>query len=118
MRKLLLLLMCVSISASQIFAQGKVVKGKVTDEKDGSPLTGVSVVVKGTNFGTTTDKDGAFSLTLPTGAKTLVLSSVNFTSQEVPIGNQSIFSIALVSEEKTISEVVVIGYGTQRKKNT
>jgi len=117
MRKLLLLLMCVSISASQIFAQGKVVKGKVTDEKDGSPLTGVSVVVKGTNFGTTTDKDGAFSLTLPTGAKTLVLSSVNFTSQEVPIGNQSIFSIALVSEEKTISEVVVIGYGTQRKKD-
>jgi TonB-linked SusC/RagA family outer membrane protein len=117
MRKLLLLLMCVSISASQLFAQAKVVKGKVTDEKDGSPLNGVSVVVKGTNFGTTTDKDGSFSLTLPSGAKTLVISSINFTSQEVSIGNQSIFSIALVSEEKTISEVVVIGYGTQRKKD-
>lgn len=117
MRKLLLPLMCVFISASQIFAQVKVVKGKVTDEKDGSPLTGVSVTVKGTNFGTTTDKDGAFTITLPTGAKTLVLSYINFTSQEVSIGNQSIFSIALASEEKTISEVVVIGYGTLRKKD-
>jgi TonB-linked SusC/RagA family outer membrane protein len=117
MRKLLLLLMCVSISASQLFAQGKAVKGKVTDEKDGSPLSGVSVVVKGTNFGTTTDKDGSFNLTLPAGAKTLVFSSINFTSQEVSIGNQPFFTIALVSEEKTISEVVVVGYGTQRKKD-
>ncbi len=117
MRKLLLLLMCVSISASQLFAQGKVVKGKVTDEKDGSPLNGVSIVVKGTNFGTTTDKDGSFSLTLPSGAKTLVVSSINFTPKEVSVGNQSNFTISLVSEEKTISEVVVIGYGTQRKKD-
>ena len=116
MRKLLLLLMCVSISASQLLAQGKAVKGKVTDEKDGSPLNGVSVVVKGTSIGAATGKDGSFSLNLPAGAKTLVFSFIDYTTLEVAVGNQTNFNVSLTTEERTISEVVVVGYGTQKKK--
>ena len=116
MRKLLLLMMVVSISTAQLFAQGRTVSGKVIDEKGGAPLNGVSVVVKGTSVGTSTGKDGSFSLNLPANAKTLVFSFIDYTSLEVNIGNQSTFNVSLTSEERTIQEVVVVGYGTQKKK--
>ncbi|MEN9859129.1 MAG: hypothetical protein RIT50_1251 [Bacteroidota bacterium] len=117
MRKLLLLLMAFTVSAAQVFAQGKVVTGKVSDEKDGAPLNGVSVVVKGTSIGTTTSKDGLFSINVPAGATTLVFSFVDFTSTEVVIGGKSVINVALTSEDKAMSEVVVVGYGTQRKRD-
>lgn len=116
MRKLLLLMMVVSISTAQLFAQGRTVSGKVIDEKGGAPLNGVSVVVKGTSVGTSTDKNGSFSLSLPANAKTLVFSFIDYTSLEVSVGNQSTFNVSLTSEERTIAEVVVVGYGTQKKK--
>jgi len=117
MRKLLLLLIAFTLNAAQLFAQGRVVTGEVSDEKDGSPLGGVSVIVKGTNIGTSTSKDGSFSINVPAGATTLVFSFVDYSSTEVAIGVKSVINVALVSGEKALSEVVVVGYGTQRKRD-
>lgn len=115
MRKLAIMMSLLLCSFS-IFGQNRTVTGKVTDEKDGTPLAGVSVTVKGTTVGTTTGADGGFSLSIPATAKTLVFSFVNFTSQDVSIGNRSVFTVQLTNDERSLSEVVVVGYGTQRKK--
>jgi len=116
MRKLAIMMSLLLCSFS-IFGQNRTVTGKVTDEKDGTPLAGVSVTVKGTTVGTTTGADGSFSLSLPSSAKVLVFSFVNFAVQEQSIGNRSEFVIKLASEDKALSEVVVVGYGTVRKKD-
>ncbi len=97
-------------------AQDKVVTGKVTDSKDGTPLVGVSVVVKGTTRGAQTGTDGSFRLSVPANATTLVISSVGYTPQEISIGSGSV-NVSLVAGAGTLNEVVVIGYGTQRKKD-
>src|SRR5215467_9475839 len=84
------LLLVLSFSA---FAQ-KTVTGKINDSKDGSPLAGVSVTVKGTSTGTTTKADGTFSITVPGNANTLVVSSVGYAVQEVAIGVQTSVDIS------------------------
>ncbi|RXK59853.1 TonB-dependent receptor [Lacibacter luteus] len=116
MRKLVIM-MSFLLCSLQILAQDKTVTGKVTDEKDGSPLAGVSVTVKGTTVGTSTGTDGSFRLTVPASARILVFTFVNFAAQEVSIGNRSEFAVKLASEDKALSEVVVVGYGTVRKKD-
>ena len=117
MRKLVSMLFALLISSVQLFAQDKTVTGKVTDEKDGAPLAGVSVIVKGTGKGTSTQADGTFSIAVPSNARALVFSIVNYTSMEVTISGRSVVNAALTSEEKTLSEVVVVGFGTVRKKD-
>ena len=102
--------------SSSIFAQ-KTVTGKVTDSKDASPLAGVSVLAKGTGTGTQTKADGTFSLSVPTNANTLVISSVGYATQEVNVAGQTSVNILLVSSGSNLNEVVVVGYGTQRKGN-
>ncbi|WP_407525292.1 TonB-dependent receptor [Lacibacter sp. MH-610] len=99
------------------FAQGKTVSGKVTDSKDGSPVAGASVTVKGTNRGTTTDATGAFRITVDNNNAVLVITSVGFTRQEVAVGAQTDLSINLVASQSNLNEVVVVGYGTQRKRD-
>jgi TonB-dependent starch-binding outer membrane protein SusC len=116
MRKLVII-MSLLLCSYHIFGQDKAITGKVTDDKDGTPLAGVSVTVKGTTVGTTTGADGTFRLSVPSSARVLVFTYVNFASQEVSIGNRSEFSIKLASEDKALSEVVVVGYGTVRKKD-
>jgi TonB-dependent starch-binding outer membrane protein SusC len=116
MRKLVSIFVAFVLFTLQTFAQEKTVTGKVTDEKDGSPIPGVSVTVKGTNTGTTTLADGSFSLSVPSNAKVLVFSFVNYATQEVAIGSKASFAVKLLSEEKVLSEVVVVAYGTQQKK--
>jgi TonB-linked SusC/RagA family outer membrane protein len=93
--------------------QTKQITGIVTDSQ--GPLTGATVVVKGTSTGTFTDLDGAFSIEAPSGA-TLVCSFVGYITQEVKVGNQNRISIVLDEELGNINEVVVIGYGTQRRE--
>lgn len=114
MRKLVFMLSLLLCSL-QLIAQNRTVTGKVTDEKDGSPLAGVSVTVKGTTTGTSTAVDGSFSLSVPASAKTLVFTYVNYQSLEVPIGNKAHFPIALTSTEKSLQEVVVTGYSREKK---
>lgn len=101
-------------SGVSLFAQSKTITGKVTDE-NGNPLTDVSVVVKGTLSGTTSGPDGAYSLSVPSTAKTLVFSSVNTAPLEISIGSNSIINASLKQLNHSLQEVVVVAYGTQKK---
>ena len=98
------------------YAQQKNVSGSVKD-KSGQSLPGVTIVAKGTTVGTITDMDGKFTLPVPAGAQTLVFSFVGMTTLETPIGNQSVFNVVLRDENIGLEEVVVVGYGTQKKAN-
>jgi TonB-dependent starch-binding outer membrane protein SusC len=100
-----------------VSAQQKTVTGKVTSEKDGSPVSGASVIAKGSSKGTRTGADGSFSLEVSAATKALVISSVNFTSREVNIGADNTADVALQAGNEGLTEVVVIGYGTARKKD-
>ncbi|MGB5555778.1 MAG: SusC/RagA family TonB-linked outer membrane protein, partial [Flavobacteriaceae bacterium] len=95
-----------------MYAQNTV-NGTVSAE-DG-PLPGASVVAKGTTTGAVTDFDGNYSIEVPSGATTLVFSFVGYASQEVAINNQSTINVTLSEDAQALSEVVVVGYGTQRK---
>ena len=110
---LLVLLLLVSLQVA--FAQGKAITGKVTSKEEGGALPGVSVLVKGSTVGTITNTDGNFQLNVPDNA-TLVFSFIGFTSQEVAVGNRTVVDVALLPDAKALSEVVVIGYGTQTKR--
>ena len=92
------------------------VTGKVTDES-GEGLPGVSVVVKGTQRGTTTSQEGTYSVAVPDGAATLVFSFVGYVSQEVPVNKRSQIDIRLGTDTKALNEVIVVGYGTQKKRD-
>jgi TonB-linked SusC/RagA family outer membrane protein len=116
MRKLLTVVL-LTVSSLCLWAQEKSVSGKITDEKDGSPLSDVSVVVKGTSIGTTTSAAGSFSLRIPSGATTLVFTHVNYETLEMAIGDRTTFSIPLVSLTRGMSEVVVVAYGAQKRES-
>ncbi len=108
----LLLLLLISAAA---FTQTKVITGKVTDAKDGSPLAGVSVIPKGAGHGTTTGPDGVFRLTVNNNVTVLRISFVGFLEREVSAGDN--IQVSLTAGNASLNEVVVIGYGTQRKKD-
>lgn len=98
------------------FAQQQVT-GKVTDSKDGSPLVGATVLVKGTKASTQTGADGTFKITPPSsGNVTLVFTSVGFARQEVAYTSGDV-SVSMVATNQQLNEVVVVGYGTSRKKD-
>lgn len=92
------------------------ISGVVKDEK-GTTLTGVSVLVKGTTLGTATDLDGHFDLEVPDQSAVLVLSYLGYITEELAIGNQTRFNIILRPDTKALNEVVVVGYGVQKKKD-
>lgn len=100
--------------STSVTAQSLTIKGKVTDEA-GAPVEGASVMVKGTTVGATTDNTGMFTITASRNA-TLVISAINFAEKEVQVTGAEL-TIKLESLEKSLGEVVVIGYGTQRKKD-
>lgn len=105
---------CLSVPA---FAQNKTVSGKVTDAQGGAGLSGVSVIVKGSKTGTSTDGSGTYSLSVPNGA-TLVFSSVGFQNQEVAVGDRTTIDVVLTAMSgNNLNEVVVVGYGTVRKRD-
>ncbi len=114
MRKMLLLLMAVVCSVGHLVAQSRVVTGKVTDSQ-GSPIPNVSVLIKGSNTGTTTNSDGNFSLSVPENARILVFSSIGLETQEISIGRNTNLDVTLVSTDLQLQEVIVVGYGTQRR---
>jgi TonB-linked SusC/RagA family outer membrane protein len=92
------------------------VSGKVTDGK-GEPLPGVSILIKGTQVGMTTDVDGNFKIEIPNENLTLVFSFVGYISREEVIGNRNSLNIALEVDEKSLEEVVVVGYGVVKKRD-
>ena len=105
---------CLMIGIGLVNAQISKVTGNVTSEEDGLPVVGASVLVKGTTVGTVTDIDGNFTLTnVPSSAGTLVISFIGMQSQEVKI--KSNVNVVLKSDAEVLDEVVVTGYGVQRK---
>ena len=94
---------------------GKVVTGTIVDPS-GMPVIGANVMVKGTTNGTITDMDGKFSLEVEEGA-TLQISYIGYANQEIKVGNQKTLSIALKEDAEALDELVVVGYGTQKKVN-
>jgi TonB-dependent starch-binding outer membrane protein SusC len=118
MRKLLsylatALLLFNSINA---LAQTKEVTGKVTDSKDGTPVAGVTVRVKGAVSATTTDINGNFKLPVTSKAKLLVFSYIGYNDQELPISGTAV-NVALVLSDKSLNEVIVVGYGTKIRRD-
>ena len=99
--------------ASASVQQTKRVSGVVSDA--GGPVIGATIMEKGTSNGTVTDIDGNFTLDVQPGA-VLVISYIGYTTQEIPVGNQSNFSITLTEDSDVLEEVVVVGYGVQKKK--
>ena len=95
----------------------KTITGTVTDVSTNELLPGVNVVVKNTTVGTVTDIDGNYRLTVPDDAETLVFSSVGYLKQEVVIGNQTVVNLAMNQDVQALEEVVVVGYGTQKKSD-
>jgi TonB-linked SusC/RagA family outer membrane protein len=98
-----------------LFAQGKTITGTVRDET-GKPVVGASVIVKNSTIGTSTDSAGKFSITVP-GKAVLAFSSINYVAQEITVGDNTTLVITLPSANSTLSDVVVVGYGTQKKEN-
>lgn len=105
-----------ALLAPAVFGQQRTITGTVRDQ-DNATLPGVSIVVKGTNQGTVTDADGKFQLAVPPEAQTLVISFVGMKSQEVDIGAQSQVNVTLEQEAVGLGEVVVVGYGIQKKES-
>jgi TonB-dependent starch-binding outer membrane protein SusC len=99
-----------------VYAQDRTVTGKVTDAADGSGIPGVTVSIKGTSKGTQTDASGAYKITVGSGT-TLVFSSVGYINQEVAAGSRSVIDVALATDSKELEQVVVVGYGTVKKKD-
>ncbi len=99
-----------------VFAQNKTVSGKVTDGKDGSAVAGASVTIKGTKQGTQTNAMGEFTISAPASATTLVISSVGFGTKEVSI-TEGAMDVVLAAAANDLNEVVVVGYGTARKRD-
>lgn len=93
------------------------VSGTVTSAEDGMGIPGVAIRVKGTSTGVVTDMDGNFSLEVPSAESVLVFSSVGFITQEIKVGNKTTFSVALSPDLELLDEVVVVGYGTQKKSD-
>jgi len=112
----LLMLLLLGFAIGMANAQEKTIKGKVTSEAEG-PLPGVNIQVQGTLKGTITDMDGNFSISVPGPQAVLVFSFVSYTSQTITVGDQTTLDVVLVSTATSLGEVVVVGYGTQRKKD-
>src|SRR5688500_8136334 len=114
-RKLLMLAMAM-ILIIPAFAQDKVISGKILNP-DGQPAPGVSVLVKGTTIGTASDNDGAYSLSVPSGDNTLIFSFIGLKTVEVEIGNRTVVDVTMETDVTELTEVVVVGYGTQLKQD-
>lgn len=97
-----------------LFAQGTVVTGIVKEEASGAPVPGVNILVKGTTSGTVTDIDGNYRINVPDDA-ILVFSAVGFISEEIPVQNRSVINLNMAQDIQSLSEVVVVGYGTQER---
>ena len=112
-----MLIVCMNVAVgSKLYAQSNTiaVKGKVM--ADGEPVIGATVLVKGVSTGTATDMDGNFSLNVASKA-VLVVSSIGYETQEVPVNGRQFINVVLKSDVVTLKDVVVVGYGVQKKVN-
>lgn len=102
------------LAARKVEIVDQTVTGQVVDEAN-KPMPGVNVIVKGATTGTSTDVDGRFTLTVADGNVVLVFSFIGYQSQEIQVGSQTTINVAMQPDVSTLSEIVVVGYGTQRR---
>ena len=95
----------------------KTITGTVMDLADNTALPGVNIIAKGTSVGGVTDVDGNYRIVIPDDAQVLVFSSVGYETEEVVIGNRSVIDMELAPDIRSLSEIVVVGYGTQKKSD-
>ena len=98
-------------------AQDRTISGTMTSAEDNEPLIGATIMIKGTDTGTITDYLGEYTLSVPSDRDTLVFSYTGFETVEISIGSQTTIDIALAANSELLDEVVVIGYGIQKKKS-
>ena len=103
-------------NANAALQDGAQISGTITDA-EGQPIIGAAIVVKGTTFGTITNIDGNYQLSLPEGENTILVSFVGMKTQEIEVGNQTVIDLVLEEDVYGIDEVVAIGYGTMRRAN-
>jgi iron complex outermembrane receptor protein len=115
LRRGILSLLLLGFAISLAFGQGRTVKGKVTSAAEG-PLPGVNIVVQGTVQGTMTDAGGNYTITVPGPEAVLIFSFISYTTQTVTVGNQTTIDVVLAPALSALNEVVVTGYGTQKKR--
>ena len=114
--KYYLLTVLTSIMMTFTMAQNLEISGTITAEEDGFPIPGANVIVKGTTIGVSSDFDGNYTISNVPPGSTLVFSFVGFVTQEIVVTESTILDVVLATDVATLDEVVVIGYGTQRKK--
>ncbi len=107
---------CLSLLAGTAMAQERAISGRVMSTEDGTPIPGVNVVVKGTTNGTTTDANGNYTLSVPASGGTLVFSFIGLKTDEVAIGEKTVIDLSMGLDVTQLSEVVVVGYGTQERR--
>ena len=115
MKRLTYLLLCLFASIAFATAQTAKVTGTVISAEDDGPIIGASIVVAGTTIGTVTDHNGAFTLDVPSNAQKLIISYIGMKSVEVTV--KPIIKVSMESDSQNLDEIVVVGYGTQRKKD-
>ncbi len=116
-KKMLLALLLLLTGTSFLKAQTGTVTGTVTEAETGMPLPGVAIVVKGTSLGITTDMNGAYSIDVPDDANILVFSYIGMKTREITIGDNRIVNVSLENDAIGLEEIVVVGYGIQKKEN-
>jgi Ca-activated chloride channel family protein len=117
MKKFILLLLMLSSLTTVIAAGSRIVTGTVYDSSSKQPLAGVMVNVEGTSTGSITDKSGLYSINVPKGKNKLVFSYIGYEKQQADIKNNNVVNIYLKVSGSPLNEVVVVGYGTQHKKD-
>ena len=118
MKKLLQSLFLLMLFALSAMAQNRTITGTVTSQEDKLPIPGVTIKVKGTQFGTVTDSNGKYSLNVPSGSNTLEFSFIGYLLKEQVLGASNSINVSLVTDAKTLTDVVVVGYGQQSKALT
>lgn len=116
MRKVSLFIASLFLAATAL-AQTRTVTGKVTDAADGSGMVSVSILVQGTNKGTTTDLDGNYSLELGPGETTLVFTFIGYAQQVIEVGDRTVVNVVMETDATNLEELVVVGYGEQKKSD-
>ncbi|WP_343530905.1 TonB-dependent receptor [Pedobacter sp.] len=117
MKKLLQSLFILLLVATTAMAQNRTITGTVISKEDGQPIPGVSVKVKGTNIGVSTGANGKYSLSVPSTATALEISSIGFVKQTITIGSSNVVNASLENDAQSLGEVMVIGYGTTKKES-
>jgi TonB-linked SusC/RagA family outer membrane protein len=114
LKRLMLLIIFIS-GINYSYAQSKTVSGKVTSSEDGSPIPGVNIIVKNTTTGSVTDVNGDYSIAVEE-SDILVFSSIGYATTEVPVAGKSVINVRLEVDVQSLQEIVVVGYGSQLKK--